>query len=136
MAPTPPPWYINGEEPPIAGAVCEGLILLQFQEGTQITDPVNVAYFQFLGRWFCLYFDCKTVFWHEAGPPELPVNSTLDHGLALMNLDDMKGVVGARLDSVAYAGDEDMVAVTMAFAGGRTLTFRHGNLRDRTVLEA
>ena len=130
-----PPYFLNGEQPPILGEICEGFYLQQYQEHQQVVDPANVAYLKFKGSWIRLYFDGDTIFWRESGPPTEPVNSGVDSGLVLVNLCEMSGVVGARLDAISCSGSEHFIEAALSFSSGRTLTFQHFGERDVTIFD-
>ena len=130
-----PHYSVNGEQPQIVGEVCEGFYLLQQQQGRHINDPANVAFLKFRERWYRIYFDGGTIFWRESELPGEPVNSGIDSALVLVNLCEMVGVVGARLESIAYGGAEEAVVAEMKFSSGRSLTFRHLVMSDETTLD-
>lgn len=107
----------------------------QYQEQQQVTDPANVAYLKFNGCWVRLYFDGGTIFWRESDQPAEPVNSGVDSALVLVNLCEMSGVVGARLEAISYSGNESLVGAALSFSSGRVLGFRHSGERDATTFD-
>lgn len=130
-----PEYFLNGEQPPILGEICQGFYLQQYQEQQQVVDPANVIYLKFKGSWVRLYFDGNTIFWREADQPTEPVNSDVDSGLVLVNLSAMSGVVGARLEAILYRGNEKLVEAALRFSSGRLLRFKHFGEGDTTTVD-
>lgn len=130
-----PDYFLNGEQPPILDELCEGFYLQQYQEQQQVVDPANVAYLKFRGSWVRLYFDGNTIFWRASDPPTEPLNSGVDSGLVLVNLGDIFGVAGARLDAILYRGNEKLVEAVLSFSSGRTLKFQHLGGQDITIFD-
>ena len=131
----PPPYYINGDEPQLLGALCTGFFLLHFYKGRQITNEVNVAYLRLDEQWYRLYFECSTIFWRVDEKPEPPTNDTLAHGLLLNDVSEIDGVVGHTIREVNYEGLESGdVEVTLKFSSGNQLTFKYNRDADATQL--
>jgi len=128
-------YFLNGEEPPIVGEMCEGFYLQQYQEQQRVTDPANVSYLKFNGKWVRLYFEASTIFWGESDQPGEPVNSGVDSTLVLVNLCEMSSVVGARLEAISCNGNKHHVEVAMSFSSGHILTFRHSGESDATTFD-
>lgn len=127
-------FHINGVEPEIVGALCQSFYLIQQQEGETITDPAVVDYFNFNGKWFKLYFDGGTIFWRENESPSEPINQDLAVCLVLVNLSELRGVVGQRLESIEYSGDVTSVSAKLTFTGGDFLEFIHHGYDDYTSI--
>ncbi|MEW7973265.1 MAG: hypothetical protein AB2810_03525 [Candidatus Thiodiazotropha endolucinida] len=127
-------YQVNGNEPAIVGKICEGLYLVQHQENGSITDPSNVALFRFDDNWVKLYFDGGTIFWRESEAPSEPVNGNLLTCLSLLNLCELEGVVGHKLNSIEYNGDNKHVWATLQFTSGKTLLFKHNSYDDYTAI--
>lgn len=129
-------YSINGEEPKIIGSECEGFSLCQIQENLQITDPANVAYFKFSGTWYRLYFDGNTVFWRVEGEVAFEaVNSNLDCCTTFLNLNEMDGVVGFKLESIVYSSTESEVYIVLSFSKGKSLKLTHNGNLDVTQIK-
>ena len=117
------------------GERCTGFVLQHFYEGRHITDQVNVAYFRVGEQWYCLYFECATIFWRVSEPPAAAQNSELAYGALLNDLSGMEGVVGHTVEEVAYeASESGDVEVMVAFSSGRRLSFRYNCQTDATEL--
>lgn len=135
MNPSEPHYYINGEEPALAGQRLTAFFLEHFYEGQQITNQVNVAHLCFGGQWYRLYFECATVFWRESEKPTPAENSGLEYGLLLNDLSGMESVVGQTVERVAYSATESGdVRVNIAFANGQRLQFTYDCAIDSTQL--
>jgi hypothetical protein len=128
-----PPYYLNGEQPPIIGSVCTAFYLEQHQVDGEITDPANVAYFRFPGGWVRLYFDGNTIFWRKSEQPYEPVNDRHSSMLVLANMSEMKGVVGSVLESIEYWGTSTEIGANLRFSSGEELSFRHLGDCDATL---
>ncbi len=141
----PPPWApamptphtprINGEQPAIVGRRCRAFQLLQHQSDGTITDPATVAFFQFDEAWVRLYFEADTIFWRPAEPPEPPLNDTLSHQLVLVNLCELRAVVGQTLERLEYWGSGAEIGARLTFTQGGRLLFRHRPQEERTLVE-
>lgn len=129
------PYVFNGEEPAIVGRRCRAFHLLQHQSKGSISDPANVAFFQFDTTWVRLYFEADTIFWRPSEPPEPPVNDGLTSQLVLVNLAALDEVVGQTLERLEYWGTDTEIGASLAFAPGAKLLFRHRPLEDRTLVE-
>ncbi|WP_417071019.1 hypothetical protein [Niveibacterium terrae] len=129
-----PPYYLNGDEPPVLGASCSGFYLMQHQVDGVLSDPANSAYFKFNDAWLQLCFDGNTIFWRKTEIPGEPVNDRISSVLVLLNLNEMKGVVGSTLDDVRYWGSAVEVGALLHFSSGVELTFTHQSLRDATLV--
>lgn len=131
-------YSINGEEPRIVGETCTGFVLLQFCEGVEISNQVNVAYLKFGAQWHRLYFECGTVFWRASREaPGAPVNSTLEYGLVMNDLSEMSSVVGQVAESVGYSANEaGDVAVRLCFTSGTAITFTYSATSDSARVAA
>ncbi len=125
---------INGEEPNIIGKNCQGLRLIQLQEGSSITDPANTTYLNFENTWFKLYFDGGTIFWRSAESPSEPVNNNLSSCLVLLNLSELDGVVGYTLENIEYTAKENTVSSKLIFSGGKALYLIHNCNEDFTTI--
>lgn len=129
-------YTINGEEPNIIGSECEGFILSQIQEDFQITDPANVVYLKFNGTWYRLYFDGNTVFWRsDENVAFEPVNGNFDCCTTILNLNEMDGIVGSKLESIVYSSTESEVIAALAFSQGKTLELTHYGNQDVTQIK-
>ena len=129
------PYYLNGDEPNIAGLQCTGFVLQHFYEGLQIVDQVNVAYLRFAEQWYCLYFECATIFWRVSEAPTPAENADLKFGLLPNDLSGMETVVGQIVQTVAYSGSESGdVQATITFSNGKSLNFVHSCEADSTRL--
>jgi len=128
-------FHVNGDEPGIVGEECQGLYLIQQQEGKSIIDPANIAYFKFAGSWIKLHFDGDTIFWRRSDIPSEPVNDNLSNCLALLNLCELDGVVGYALNSITYDGGKDYVGVKLEFSSHKTLSFKHHDFDDYTTID-
>jgi hypothetical protein len=128
-----PPYYLNGDLPPIVGGVCTAFYLMQHQIEGEIADPANVAYFKFPCGWVSLCFDASTIFWRESEQPGEPVNDRYSSMLVLVNLSEMEGVVGDVLELIDYWGNISEVGANLRFSSGKTLSFRHIGDRDATL---
>ncbi len=121
----------NGQVPALNGLVCTGLVVQQFYDGLTLADPANVVFLRFGEAWHRMYFETGTVFWRSGEPPAAPVNSTLTHGLLLNDLSELTGVVGHRLESVAYCGTpRGDVSARFVFAGATTLSLHYDSGAD------
>jgi hypothetical protein len=131
-----PLYHLNGDEPPVVGHTCTGLVLQHFYENGQITNQVNVAYLKFGAAWCRLYFECGTVFWRQGDEPGQPQNASLSHGLLLNDLQDMNTIVGQRLEHISYSGTEpgDLV-VRLSFSNGHTVQFVYSAATDTAQFE-
>jgi hypothetical protein len=127
---------INGKEPSIVGKLCKSLYLIQQQEGDTVTDPANVAYFNFDGRWFKLSFDGETIFWRENESPSEPINQDLVCCLVLLNLSELQGVVGQRLERIEYDSDHESVSAKLTFNSGTFLRLTHNGYDDYTSISS
>lgn len=134
MTSTEPPYYLHGDAPSTLGAACSGFYLLQHQVDGVVSDPANSAYFKFNDVWQRLYFDGNTIFWHKTEMPEEPVNDQFSSMLVLVNLNEMKGVVGSTLDTIRYWGSEVEVGTRLQFASGVELVFTHHGQRDTSFV--
>ena len=127
----------SGHPPEIAGKVCTGFVVQHFYADGVLADPANVVFFRFDDTWHRLCFETGTVFWRSESAPEAPVNSTLAHGLLLNDLADMPGIVGERLEQIAYAGtDRGDVSVRLSFRGGATISLNYDTGADSTRIDA
>ena len=132
---TADPYCINGAEPNIVGQQCTGLVLLHVYEGQRIIDQVNVAYLRFAEQWYCLYFECGTIFWRVSEAPAAPENFDPASGLLLNDLSGMELLVGQIVLTVAYAGSESGdVRALITFANSRSLEFDHSCEKDSTLV--
>ncbi|MGF1689579.1 hypothetical protein L4C36_23505 [Photobacterium japonica] len=127
-------FHINGVEPDIAGKQCQEFYLIQQQEGENITDPANVAYFKFENRWLKLHFDGESIFWRTGELPSEPVNSCLSTCLVLLNLNEFEGVVGSTLKEVTYDSNNEVVFANFEFTSGKVLKFQHYGHDDYTSI--
>ncbi|MCL1037642.1 hypothetical protein L2750_10820 [Shewanella submarina] len=127
---------INGKEPNIVGKLCKSLYLIQQQEGDTVTDPANMAYFNFDGKWFKLCFDGETIFWRENESPSEPINQDLACCLVLLNLSELQGVVGQRLERIEYSCDHESVSAKLTFNSGKFLRLTHNGFDDYTSISS
>jgi len=127
-------FHINGVEPDIVGKQCQGLYLIQQQEGEDISDPANVAYFKFEDSWLKLHFDGETIFLRTGEEPSEPVNSCLSTCLVLLNLNELDGVVGRTLKKITYGSTNEAVFANFEFSGGKVLKFQHNGYDDYTSI--
>jgi hypothetical protein len=122
---------LNGVEPKL-GQLCSAFQLLHFYESGQVTDAANVAYFNFGGAWYRIYFEASTIFWRCDGPPEIPENDGLASGLILNDVSGVKSVVGHQFEHLSYdASDNELIAI-LSFSGGGSVKLRHLIKFDRT----
>ena len=127
----------NGQPPALHGLVCTGFVVQHFYDGLALIDPANVVFLRFGDEWHRIYFETGTVFWRSGTAPSAPVNSTLEHGLLLNDLSELPGVVGQRLEHVAYSGtNRGDVAAHFRFEGGTTLSLRYDTGADSTRIDA
>jgi hypothetical protein len=127
---------INGKEPSIVGKLCKSLYLIQQQEADSVTDPANVAYFNFDEKWVKLSFDGETIFWRENESPSEPINHDLACCLVLLNLSELQGVVGQRLERIEYSSDDESVSAKLTFSSGKFLRFTHNGYDDYTSISS
>ena len=127
-------YYINGVEPPIIGDVCQSLYLVQYQEGSQITDQANVVYLQFSGKWYRLYFEGSTIFWRESKKPEEPVNSNLESALALINLNECTDYVGKIIKNISYSGNATEISAELVFEQEKSIKLLHHGYKETTCI--
>jgi len=128
-------YFINGDEPPIIGDICQSLYLMQYQEGSQITDQANVVYFQFSGKWYRLYFEGSTIFWRETEKPEEPINSNLESALALINLNECTDYVGKIINNISYSRNATEISAELAFEQGKSIKLLHNEHNDTTCIK-
>lgn len=127
---------INGKEPTIVGERCIGFALVQFYEGREIVDQVNVAYLRFGELWHRLYFETGTIFWRPSSEPDAGQNTELTWGAVLNDLSAAPGIVGHVVESYSYSASvSGDVEVKFAFAGGRCLKFLYDSNADATRLD-
>lgn len=126
-------YQINGDEPKITGKKCEGVYLIQQQEGESVTDPANTIYLKFDSVWSKLCFDGDTIFWRHEVPSE-PVNHNIEICLSLLNLCELDGVVGNDLNKIQYSWDGEAVSAEFNFSSGKSLKFVHNCYEDFTVI--
>lgn len=121
--------YIDGAWPDFTGKTLESLIAQEAWFDGELDDEANVVWLCVEGAWHKLYFDDDIIFWRNAkeGPDsngsEFPLNDLgVKHDLAGQSL-------------AACNGDriENGSAVSFAFAGGKTVTFR--NRYDTTTIQ-
>ena len=60
------------------------------------------------------------------------MNSGVDSALVLVNLCEMPGVIGARLERISCGGNERHVEIALGFSSGRELNFRYSSDNDAT----
>ena len=127
----------NGQPPALIGLVCTGLVVQHFYDGHTLADQASVVFLRFDDTWHRIYFETGIVFWRSGQAPAAPVNSTLAHGLLLNDLSEMPGVVGHRLDHIAYCGTaRGDVSVRPVFQGGAALSLHYDTGADSTRIDA
>lgn len=121
--------YIDGAWPDFAGKTLERLVAQESWFEGELDDEANVVWLCVDGGWHKLYFDDDVVFWRKAsgGPDqhaaEFPLNDLgAKHALAGQALAACNG------DTI-----EEGTAVSLAFASGKTITFR--NRYDTTTIQ-
>lgn len=121
--------YVDGAWPDFAGKTLEHLIAQEAWFDGELDDEANVVWIGIDGAWHKLYFDDDIIFWRNAkeGPgaqgEEFPLNDLgQKHALAGQALTACDG------DAIAPGS-----AVSLAFANGKTVTFR--NRYDTTTIQ-
>jgi hypothetical protein len=122
---------VNGEPPPLAGEVCEALLVQQFTHAAEVVDPANVVHLKFSGEWHRLYFDHGIVFWRKsAGAPEPWSDTEEQWQNPLLNLGFDAGILGSKLNYYAMTPIPGGSSVEFVFAHGKRVVFK--NVADRT----
>ena len=121
--------YIDGSWPDFAGKTLERLIAQESWFEGELDDEANVVWMCVDGRWYKLYFDGDVVYWREVndGP------ASNGESFPLNDLGEKHELAGLALDACHGDAVADHPAVSLAFAGGRTVTFRHRF--DATTIE-
>lgn len=121
--------YIDGTWPDFAGKTLERLIAQEAWFGGELDDEANVVWLCVDGAWHKLYFDDDIVFWRTAkeGP------GARGEDFPLNDLGEKHALAGQAL--AACNGDriENGSTVSLAFAGGKSITFR--NRYDTTTIQ-
>ena len=124
--------YIDGAWPDFAGKTLEHLIAQESWFEGELDDEANVVWLCVDGAWHRLYFDDDVVFWRSAkeGPRH---DSETGEGFPLNDLGEKHALAGQALAACHGDAIEEGAAVSLAFASGKTITFR--NRYDTTTIQ-
>ena len=122
---------VNGDPPPLAGEICEALLLQQFVHAGEVVETANVIHLKFSGEWHRLYFDHGIVFWRKSvGAPEAWSDTEEHWQNPLFDLGSHAGVVGSRVSYYAMTPPPEGSSVEFVFAHGKRVVFE--DVADRT----
>jgi hypothetical protein len=113
---------VNGQQPPILGMRCEGLVALEYAYRGEIVEPANDVYMRFSGRWHRMYFDFSTIFWRTTERDEEPNGyeaPEIDGTWRPIDLARQFGVLGLALEQIVERNVDGGVAVDLVFEKGR-----------------
>ena len=123
---------IDGAWPDFAGKMLEHLIAQEAWFEGELDDEANVVWLCVDGGWHRLYFDDDVVFWRKA--KDGPAHDGEDGAeFPLNDLGEKHALAGQALAACHGDAIEDGAAVSLAFASGRTITFR--NRYDTTTIQ-
>ena len=124
--------YVDGAWPDFAGKTLESLIAQEAWFGGELDDEANVVWLCVEGAWHKLYFDDDIIFWRMAkeGPS---TNGADGQSFSLNDLGEKHALVGQALAACNGDAIEPGSAVSLAFANGKSITFR--NRYDTTTIQ-
>ncbi len=124
--------YVDGAWPDFAGKTLERLIAQEAWFAGELDDEANVVWLCVDGAWHKLYFDDDIIFWRTAkdGPP---TNGEDGQAFPLNDLGEKLALAGQSLTGCNGDAIEPGSAVSLAFANGKTITFR--NRYDTTTIQ-
>jgi len=119
---------IIGIPPAAAGRRCEEFVCQEFRNADGPASTAHITYLKFEGsNWFRLYFEFRTVFWHDIGP----VRPAFDFDCLDDPIDRVDVAVVANIRRIKLQHFE-----MMPTEGGSRVVFRFENDRTITIDDA
>ncbi|MDN3577370.1 hypothetical protein QWZ03_11395 [Chitinimonas viridis] len=118
-----------GDEPPLAGRICQGLVVLESWEDGRLVEPLHTLFICINSQWHKLYFQWHIIHWRISDAPDLPLTQPPEEGFLLKPVDlaaqfDLLGVtlVKVRYDPVQYGAE-----TSIEFANSKELVMNSAN---------
>jgi len=121
---------VNGDPPGLGGQTCDALLVREYWYEGDFSEPANVIYLSFAGKWHRLYFDCGIIFWRTQDEAPRQWDESEEYAWPLVDLSESHQLEGKVLDGYEMEVIRGGSQVIFHFADGKHVTFR--NVADRT----
>lgn len=118
-----------GDEPPLAGRPCQGLVVLESWEDGHLIEPLHTLFICINDQWHKLYFQWHIVHWRISDAPESALTDSTEEGFLLKPVDLAArfDLLGATLVKVHYVPVQYGVETSIEFANGKELVMNSSN---------